>query len=396
MNSKIVFAVSVVATASAACGGPDGQGTVDTPVASESSALVGDAAFAWKALLPVIPRLSPTPTATDSTVPTNGDVNPYGVAFVPSTFPSGGVLRPGDLVVANFNNGQNLQGTGTTIVRVNPNASPTLFFADPSAPGFSTALGVLKRGFVIVGNVPSTDGSGVCTQSPGGKEQNVGQGSLLVIDHTGQLVQALEGPVLLDGPWDLALDDDGDRARIFVSNALSGTVTRLDLSVSDHAVAVESATQIASGYAHRCDPAAFVVGPTGLALDHDDDVLYVASTGDNAIFAIPNATHTNRDYGRGRAVVTDPRHLHGPLGLVRAPNGDLVSAQGDAVNPDPNQPSEIVEFTSRGAFVAERSVNPAAGSAFGLALVSTGDLLDGFRFAAVNDATNVLDVWTVR
>ncbi len=52
-----------------------------------------------------------------STVPPNGDVNPYGVAFVPRQFPTGAV-NPGDILVSNFNNHLNLQGTGTTIVDV--------------------------------------------------------------------------------------------------------------------------------------------------------------------------------------------------------------------------------------------------------------------------------------
>jgi hypothetical protein len=56
-------------------------------------------------------------------------------------------------------------------------------------------------------------------------------------------------------------------------------------------------TQIASGYTHRCDSAAFVVGPTGLALDRDRDVLYVASTGDNEIFAIHHASEMHSDRG---------------------------------------------------------------------------------------------------
>jgi hypothetical protein len=82
-----------------------------------------------------------------------------------------------------------------------------------------------------------------------------------------------------------------------------------------------------------------------------------------------------------------------PLGLLRAPNGDLITAQGDAINPDARHPSEIVEFTSTGRFVAQFPVNPAAGSAFGLALEA---FEDGFRFAAVDDALNVLDIWVVR
>lgn len=55
----------------------------------------------------------PNPVLSVSTVPVNGDVNPYGVAFVPQDFPTGGILNPGDILVSNFNNALNLQGTGT-------------------------------------------------------------------------------------------------------------------------------------------------------------------------------------------------------------------------------------------------------------------------------------------
>src|SRR6266566_2747371 len=83
-------------------------------------ALIGNAAFAAEDRdnLPVIPNLPASPALSISTVPSNGDVNPYGVAFVPGSFPSGGLLKPGDIVVSNFNASSNLQGTGTTIVRI--------------------------------------------------------------------------------------------------------------------------------------------------------------------------------------------------------------------------------------------------------------------------------------
>jgi sugar lactone lactonase YvrE len=181
---------------------------------------------------------------------------------------------------------------------------------------------------------------------------------------------------------------------------LTGTVTRIDLEITgdgdgdrDDHVTVKSETQIASGYVHRCDPAAFVVGPTGLALDRDRGILYVASTGDNAIFAVHDASERTSDAERGELFIQDNAHFHGPLGLAIAPNGDLITSQGDAVNPDPKHVSEIVEYTSKGKFVAEFSIDPASGAAFGLAIVP---FEDGFRFAAVDDGQNVLDLWDVR
>jgi hypothetical protein len=352
---------------------------------SGTPAVVDSTSAALHAGGAILPRLSANPTHTDDTVPQNGDVNPYGVAFVPRGFPSGGAIDAGDLLMANFNNSQNLQGTGTTVVRVrNDGLAPVVFYADSSAPGFSTALGVLRSGFVVLGNVPSSDGTGVCS----GNEDNVGSGSLMIIDRHGGLVQRL---TTLDGPWDLAVSESEETARVFVSNVKTGTVARIDIRTEEgRSPSVVGQTQIASGYTHRCDPAAFVVGPTGLAFDAEDDVLYIASTGDNAIFSMSHAAKRSTDGGMGSLVVQDATHFHGPLGLVRARNGNLISAQGDAVNPDPNQPSGLVEVTMTGAFVAQRSVDAAAGSAFGLALEQHDD---GFRFAAVDDGLNMLDVW---
>lgn len=390
MERHFIVLTTVVGYFAIACGAsPD-----LAPTAAEASALArGGASPA------VVPNLTAEPTFSEATVPTEGsgqgDVNPYGVAFVPSRFPAGGLLRAGDVIVANFNDVTNAQGTGTTIVRVNHDADPSLFFTS-ALPGLSTALGVLEAGFVVVGNLPSTgtgEQRGVCTPGPHGEELGVGQGALQIIDRGGSVVNTLRDARLLDGPWDLTVAEERGRSLVFVANALSGAVTRLELRASRHGVTLASARQIASGYAHRCDPAAFVVGPTGVILDGKTDVLYVASAGDNAIFAIDDASTRDADAGRGRLIVRDDDHLHGPLGLALAPNGDLVSAQGDAVNPnpDPNGQSEIAEFTRHGRFVAQFSVEPVtAGAAFGLA-VEAHDR--GFRFAAVDDAQNTLDLW---
>ena len=334
---------------------------------------------------PIVPNLPNGAFQTVTTVPANGDLNPYGVAFVPKDFPSGGTINPGDILVSNFNSSSNLQGTGTTIVDISPNGSQSLFFQDSAAPGLDTALGVLKSGFVIVGNLPATyDGSGNLL--------SIGQGSLLILDKSGNVVTTLTDSALLDGPWDLTINDQGDTAQVFVSNVLNGVVTRIDLTIPDGGdPVVQSLTRIGSGYLTRTDPAALVIGPTGLAYDAKRNILYVASTGDNEIFAISKAGKRTSDGGMGTLVYQDDAHLRGPLGLVLAPNGDLITANGDAVNPDPTQTSELVEFTPKGKFVGEFSIDPNAGGAFGLAVTNEGGLL---RFAAVEDVTNSLDIWT--
>ncbi|HEV3254512.1 MAG TPA: hypothetical protein VG033_08895, partial [Candidatus Acidoferrales bacterium] len=94
----------------------------------------------------------------------------------------------------------------------------------------------------------------------------------------------------------------------------------------------------------------------------------------------------------GRIIYQDTTHLHGPLGLVLAPNNHLITSNNDAINPDPNQPSEIVEFTTGGQFIKEISVDPNTGGSFGMALMTSGNVA---RFAAVDDNASVLLIWTL-
>jgi len=324
----------------------------------------------------------PSPVRTVSTVPANGDVNPYGVAFVPKNFETGsGPLKHGDILISNFNNSANLQGTGTTIVRAPASGSPSVFFQGKTGLGLSTALGTLQYGFVVVGNAPTSDGTSA-TAKPG---------SLLVIDNHGKLIQTIANE-WIQYPWDMALVDRGDRAITFVTNALNGTVSRLDFQVTSSGLTLLSAKTIASGYVHRGDPVALFVAPTGLVYDDERDLLYVASTGDNAVFAIPGAANTQTDNVQGFIAYQDDVHLHGALALAQAPNGHLLVSNNDTVNSDPNQPSEIVEFTKDGSFVKELSVDPGQGGSFGMAVRLINDQA---IFAAVDDNTSTLIVWTL-
>jgi hypothetical protein len=320
-----------------------------------------------------------------STVPKNGDLNPYGVAFVPPGFPTNGSkINSGDILVSNFNNSNNQQGTGTTIIKLTPNgeispAGKAEVFFQGSGLGLTTALGVLQRGFVLVGNVPTKDGTFATIE----------RGSLLFLNRRGHLISPSPYTANLNGPWDLTIADGLNQAKVFVSNVLNGTVTRLELALTDTTVTVSRSTVIASGYTVQPNAAALILGPTGLAYDAATDTLYIASTADNAIFSISQAGSRTTPIVRGVIIVQDP-HLRGPLALTFAPNGDLLTSNGDAVNADPTQPSEIVEFTKSGTFVAQFNVDAGQGGAFGMAVSQSAG--GATSFAAVNDNTSEIMV----
>ena len=149
-----------------------------------------------------------------STVPGNGDLNPYAIVVAPVT---SGNINKGDVLVDNFNNVSNLQGTGTTIVDYRPSTKKTTLFANlpkkmdqcPGGVGLSTAMTMLKSGWVIVGSTPSTDGT----------TATKGDGCLIVLDNTGHMVTAWSGPTIND-PWgNIAVIDNGSTATLFVSMA---------------------------------------------------------------------------------------------------------------------------------------------------------------------------------
>lgn len=328
----------------------------------------------------------PPPPATVSTIPSNGDVNPYGVAYVPARFVIGGTIQPGDILVSNFNNNQNLQGTGSTVISVSPTGQTSLFYQGPKGQslGLTAALGVLRAGFVFVGNMPTTDGT----------SNTVKPGSVLVLNKSGVLLGSFSGQSTVNGPWGMAIYEQGDQVQMFLSNVLSGNVVRFDMIASEHSntIQVLDTVVIASGMPHRGDPAALELGPSGLAYDAANDILYVSESADNSIRAINNAGALSQDSGNPPVIYQDNTHLHGPLDLVLTPNGHLLVANSDGNNAVATEPSEIVEFTVDGQFVTEFSVDANNGGAFGVNIQNIGG---GTRFAAVDDNANALLMSTI-
>jgi len=322
-----------------------------------------------------------------STVPRNGDVNPYGVVVVPR---SRGRLHMGDILVSNFNNSKNLQGTGSTIVQISPGGHRSVFAhitqkslpgRCPGGVGLTTAL-VLVHGWVIAGNLPSMNGQ-AATSSPG---------CLFVLDDNGKVRKIFRGHGI-NGPWDATVVAASRSAALFVANVLNGTVAahgavvhrgtvlRLDLAFGHgKPPAIRSVTKVGSGFSERTDPSAFVVGPTGLGVGRNGN-LYVADTGKNRITRIPNAVLRQTSAGTGR-VLTSGGGLNAPLGLAIAPHGHVLTVNGSN--------GKIVETSPAGMQVAMRFLDrsgspPGAGALFGLALAPGGG---GVYY--VDDAVNTL------
>lgn len=327
-----------------------------------------------------------------STVPKNGDVNPYGVTVVPA---STGRLVAGDVLVSNFNDHRNLQGTGTSIVEVSPTGIVTQFAElsanklpgpCPGGLGLTTALVALRSGWVVVGSLPTKDGTSATMQA----------GCLLVIDSSGTAVETISGAPI-NGPWDMTALDSGSTVVLFVTNVLNGTVAaspnvvdggtivRIGLSIPGAgAPVVTSEVIVGSGFAERTDPAALVVGPTGLGLGADG-TLFVADSAANRIAAISGAI--TRSSPTSGATVSAGGAINDPLGLAIAPNGDILTTNGGDGN--------LVETTPEGRQLAVKMLDtsPAPpgpngnGTLFGLAVVPDGS---GIYF--VDDGTNTLNL----
>ena len=331
-----------------------------------------------------------TVDTVSTTVPSNGDVNPYGVARVPVT---SGKLIKGRYLISNFNDSGNFQGTGTTIVQIAADGTQTLFaqinpddVSCPGGVGLTTALVALRSGFVIVGSLPTANQGTVFS----------GAGCLIVLNGEGRVVESISGHGI-NGPWDMTAVDVGPIAALFVTNVLNGNVVDAGGSVVNAGTVIRllliiapgcnprliDSTVVGSNFPERTDPAALIIGPTGVAFDDATGTLYVADSLNNRIAAIPNALFRWKSAGLG-ATVTEGGSLNDPLGLALAPDHHILTANGDDGNIVETNP-----FTRKQ--VAVKLVDntggppPGAGALFGL-IAS----FDGVYF--VDDASNTFNL----
>jgi plastocyanin len=378
------LALAGAALVFAGCGSSSTSGSpssASAPPATTSTASPTTSASTAAFLAPLT-----TVSKVASTVPANGDVNPYGIVLVPT---SAGKLRAGQMLISNFNAKEGGQGTGTTIVQVSTAGKVSPFAtidakalpgSCPGGVGLTTALNILPGGYVVVGSLPTTNG----------KTATAEYGCLIVLNSEGKAIETIASKNI-QGPWDSTAKSEGPKTTLFISNALNGgaakgihtidnsTVLRIELESGEHQTPkVLSETVIANGIPWIDSAEALVLGPTGLALA-DNGTLYVASTEDNRILAISEATTRATPAGKGGTVVAEGGHLKEPLGMVLAPNGDIITTNGGDGN--------MVETTPAGkqTTVQTADTKTGAGSLFGLVVAPGGT---GVYF--VDDGENTL------
>jgi sugar lactone lactonase YvrE len=317
-----------------------------------------------------------------STIPDNGDQNPYAIIIAPV---SSGTVREGDVLIDNFNNSYNLQGTGTTIVDYNPSTRKMSLFAQvPNAlpgcrpgVGLTTAMTMLKSGWVIVGSAPSTDGTA----------GTLGDGCLIVLDSSGHFVDTIRSDKI-SAPWgNMAVIDRGTSATLFVSNSgfnlgaadrertvyKKATVLRIELDIPEgHAPVVRSETVVASGLSERAARDVFLIGPTGLALARDGTTLYVSDALNNRIISIPQATTRSDSAGEGQEVTSNGL-LRRPLAMVMAPNGNLLVTNGKTGQVVEVNPVTGKQLYAQWVDTDRAQTPPGNGDLFGIAVTPDGD-----------------------
>ncbi len=308
--------------------------------------------------------------AVGSTVATNGDTNPYGVAVVPLT---SGKLVKGDVLVANFNNSAGTAGAGTTIVEINPTTGQqTLFYHGTTTLVGPVAIAINPTADIVwVGDYGPANASGVYD----GAAANID-----VIQPTGKLLATYNntstGMGIFNGVWGQAFVDVNGHGSFVWTNAGDGTtgsgggaVWQVNPKAGVSGQPLESSyTLLSSGLGYNNTAgttAATAAGPQGTVYDPNNSTLYVTNDYNNTIDAI---TGIGSASGPMTATLVSGGALNTPQGIAINPaNGDLLVVNGAGNN-------DLLEYTPTGQLVASRDLlpNQAPGALFGVAATMTG------------------------
>lgn len=316
-------------------------------------------------------------TTIGSTIdPVNGDQNPYGLDIAKAT---SGKLEAGDLVVCNFNDAANVQGTGTTIIALHPKAgsSPRRIAQSASLNGCDalalSPVSIWAAAFAANDNPIVSPGGVVLTTLSSGPFH-------------GPFGQAFAPHA---GPFGVAA--------FYESNAGDGSIVRIDI----HQNGTFGFDVIATGFPVNHGAPGGILGPSGLQYDAAHDRLYIVEGTDNSLIAFCGVstiaahgiTVIGNNFGgpfghRARLIHAGPP-LNGPISSALLPDGHLVV--GNTL--DPAGKNLMVEIAPNGHVLNVKNVDTgAAGAIFGM--VASGHDVSDLKLYFNDDNANAVEVLT--
>ena len=299
--------------------------------------------------------------------PTNGDQNPYGLAIAPAT---SGLLTAGDIVICNFNNSANVQGTGTTVEFIHPT---------PGSTGQRFAQGASLLGCGATAVLPD-DRVAVTAKIAN---------DVVIFTSSGATQTTFSGAPF-NGPWGAAYANSASKPAIYVANANDGSLVRINVLGAN----TYSTETIATGFTVNGGAPGSIFAPYGMAYNPANDTLYIAETNTSKLVAIAGISNvaaggiavSNNDStfggpsGSSVSVVFSGSPLNNPLGDTLLANGNIV-----LVNSSDNVMSDI----STAGHVAGTLVLDAgpAGALFSVAAATNAGGQQIVYFNDSNDGT---------
>jgi hypothetical protein len=305
--------------------------------------------------------------------PKLGQLNPYGLTVAPATT---GDFTKGDLVVCNFNDKANVQGTGYTIVALHPKAgSKPLLVSDSKKLLGCDALALGPADDIWAAAWTANDNP--------------------IVSASGKLEGNIKGKPFNHPFGQIFAQPIHGNAVFYESNAGVGTVVRINLGTSF------TYDVIAKGFAVNHGMPGSILAPSGLTYDASIDTLYVVDGTNNTVVAfknvstIPNGvtivekggkTFKGPSAGDARLLFAGPP-LNGPISAALLANGNI--AVGNTSNPSGQ--NIIVEISRSGKVMDTRNVDKGApGAIFGM--VATGRFASDTKLYFNDDNSNDLRV----
>lgn len=304
---------------------------------------------------------------------TYGQLNPYGLDVAKST---NGAFTKGDLAVCNFNDNQNVQGTGYTIVALHPKpgSSPALVVADPTNLVGCTALALASDDTIYASAFSSNDNP--------------------IYSSSGSLITNLSGSPFNNPFGETYAQPRWGQPVVYESNATDGNIIRISPGSYSSEV-------IATGFPVNGGPPGSILGPSGLQYDRDNDSLFVVDGENNSVTIIENVSQASskclivKDFGRkfgGKCgshtkVLYSGAPLNGPISSALLVNGNIVV--GNTL--DASGTNLMIEISPRGKVLDALNVDTGVGGAI-FGMVATGTNPSNTKLYFNDDNANELEV----